>query len=116
MKKKSGGEFASCTKWNYVPDKINQVNKNYLKIFSSEGPKFYDKNISFIALSRSCGGEKAVIVIGSFEKCDHLIKSWKTATGLPHSDYQFSKISGVLFLFSVKTKELLFPITKFRVH
>ena len=80
------------------------MNKNDLKIFSAEGPKFYDKNISFIALSRSSGRETALIVIGSIEKNDHLIKSWKTATGFPHFENQFIKISGVLFLFFGKNE------------
>ena len=38
--------------------KINQVNKSDLKIFSSEGLKFYEKSIPFDAVSRPYGGEK----------------------------------------------------------
>ena len=34
-----------------LPAKMNQVNKNDLKIFSSEGLKFYEKNIPFDAVS-----------------------------------------------------------------
>ena len=47
------------------PAKINQVNKSDLKIFSSEGLKFYEKNIPFNAVSRPYGGERAIIGIGS---------------------------------------------------
>ena len=85
------------------------MNKNDLNIFYSEGPEFFDRNITFIAVSRSYEGENAIIGIGSYEKGDHLIKSWKTATGLPHFDYKFIKISGVLFLFYGKNKGNTFP-------
>ena len=81
------------------PAKINQVNKSDLKIFSSEGLKFYEKSIPFDAVSRPYGGEQAIIGIGSYENRDHLLRSLKTASGLPHFDYQFNKINGVLFLF-----------------
>ena len=96
------------------PAKINQVNKSDLKIFSSEGLKFYEKSIPFDAVSRPYGGERAIIGTGSYENRDHLLRSLKTATGLPHFDFQFNKINEVLFLFLVKTKELLFRTTKFQ--
>ena len=54
--------------------KINQVNKNDLKIFSSEGLKFYEKNIPFDAVSRLYGGERRIIGIGSYENLDHLLR------------------------------------------
>ena len=95
--------------------KINQVNKNHLKTFSSEGLKFYKKKIPFDAVSRPYG-ERAIIGICPYENRDHLLRSLKTATGLPHFDYQFNKINGVLFIFLVKKKKLLFLITKFRVY
>ena len=97
------------------PAKINQVNKSDLKIFSSEGLKFYEKSIPFDAVSRPYGGERAIIGIGSYENRDYFLRSLKTASGLPHFDYQINKINGVLFLFLVKTKELLFRITKFQI-
>ena len=77
------------------PAKINKVNKSDLKIFSSEGLKFYEKSISFDAVSRPYGGEQPIIGTGSYENCDHLLRSSKTATGLPHFDYQFNKINRV---------------------
>ena len=80
------------------PAKINQVNKSDLKIFS-EGLKFYEKNIPFEAVSRPYGGERAIIGSGSYENRDHLLRSLKAATGLPHFDYQFNKFNWVLFLF-----------------
>ena len=98
------------------PAKINQVNKSDLKIFSSEGLKFYEKSIPFDAVSRPHGGEQAIIGIGSYENRDHLLRSLKTASGLPHFDYQFNKINGVFSSFLVKTKELLFRITKFKAY
>ena len=98
------------------PAKINQANKSDLKIFSSEGLKFYEKSIPFDAVSRPYGGERAIIGIGSYENGDHLLRSLKTATGLPHFDYQFNKINGVLILIFGKMKELLFRITEFRVY
>ena len=72
--------------------KINQVNKNGLKVFSSEGLQFYEKNIPFDAVSRPYGGERRIIGIGSYENLDHLLRSIKTASGLPHIDYQYNKI------------------------
>ena len=89
--------------------KINQVNKSYLKIFSSEGLKFYEKSIPFDAVSRPYGGERAIIGTGSYENRDHLLRSLETATGLPHFDYQFNKINGVLFRFFVKNERIIFP-------
>ena len=91
------------------PAKINQVNKSALKIFSSEGLKFYEKSIPFDAVSRPYGGERAIIVTGSYENRDHLLRSLKTATGLPHFDFQFNKINGVLFLFFGKNEGITFP-------
>ena len=79
------------------PAKINQVNKSDLKIFSSEGLKFYEKSIPFDAVSRSYGGERAIIGTGSYENRDHLLRSLKTATRLPHFDFHYNKINGVLF-------------------
>ena len=87
------------------PVKINQADKSDLKIFSSEGLTFYEKSISFDAISRQYGGERAVIEIGSYESRDHLLRSLKTATGLPHFDYQFNKITGDLFLFFFRKNE-----------
>ena len=98
------------------PAKINQVNKSDLKIFSSEGLKFYQKSIPFDAVSKPYGGERAIIGIGSYENRDHLLRPLKTASGLPHFDCQFNKINGVIFLFFGKTKELLFRITKFKAY
>ena len=95
------------------PAKINQVNKRDLKIFSSGSLKFYEKSIPFDAVSRPYGGKRAIIRTDFYENRDHLLRSIKTATRLPHFDYQFIKINGVLLLFLVKTKELLFRITKF---
>ena len=63
------------------PAKINQVNKSDLKIFSSEGLKFYEKSIPFDAVSRPYGGERAIIGTGSYKNRDHLLRSLKTATG-----------------------------------
>ena len=91
------------------PTKINQVNKSDLKIFSSEGLKFYEKSIPFDAVSRPYGGERDIIGISSYENRDHLLRSLKTASGLPHYDYQFNKINGVLFLFFVKIEGITFP-------
>ena len=71
------------------------MNKSDLKISSSEGLKFYEKSIPFDAVSRPYGGERAIIGTGSYENRDHLLRSLKTATGLPHFDYQFNKINGV---------------------
>ena len=98
------------------PATINQVNKSDLKIFSPEGLKFFEKSIPFDAVSRPYGGERAIIGTSSYENRDHLLRSLKTATGLPHFGFQFNKINGVLFLFLVKTKELLFQITKFQAY
>ena len=72
---------------------LNQVNTSDLKIFSSEGLKFYKKNITFDAVSRQNRGEKAIIGIGSYETRDHLLRSLKTATRLPHFGYQYNKIN-----------------------
>ena len=91
------------------PSKINQVNKSDLKMFFSEGLKFYEKIIPFDAVSRPYGGERAIIGIGSYKNRDHLLRSLKTATGLPHFQYQFNKISGVLFLFFGKNEGIVFP-------
>ena len=91
------------------PAKINQVNERDLKIISSEGLKFYEKSIPFDAVSRPYGGERAIIGIGSYENRDHLLRSLKTASGLPHFDYQFNKINGVLFLFFGKNEGITFP-------
>ena len=41
---------------------------------------------------------------------DHLLRSLKIASGLPHFDYQFNKINdGVLFLFFGKNEGITFP-------
>ena len=89
----------------FFPAIINQVNKNDLKIFSSEGLKFHEKNIPFDAVSRPYGGERRIIGSGFYEERDHLLRSIKTASGLPHFDYQYKKINGFLFsIFFVKTK------------
>ena len=66
--------------------KLNQVNKNDLKLFSSEGPNFFEKTIQFDAVSRPIGGERRIIAIGSYEKLDRLLRSIKTASSLPHLD------------------------------
>ena len=89
-------------------EKINQVNKSDLKIFSSEGLKFNEKSIPFDAVSRPYGGERAIIGIGSYENRDHRLRSLKTASRLPLFDYQFIKINGVLFLFFGKNKGTTF--------
>ena len=91
------------------PAKINQVNKSDLKIFSSEGLKFFEKSVPFDAVSRPYGGERAIIGTGSHENRDHLLRSLKTATGLPQFDFQFNKINGVLFLFFCKNEGITFP-------
>ena len=90
------------------PAKINQVNKSDLKIFSSEGLWFYEKSIPFDAVSRPYGGERAIIGTGFFWNW-FLLRSLKTATGLPHFDFQFNKINGVLFLFFGKNEGITFP-------
>ena len=91
------------------PPEINQVNKSDLKIFSSEGLKFNEKSIPFEAVSRPYGGERATIGIGSYENRDHILRSLKTASGLPHFDYQFNKINGVSILFFGKNEGITFP-------
>ena len=91
------------------PAKMNQVNIGDLKIFSSERLKFYQKNIPFDAVFRPYGGERAIIGIGSYENRDHLFRSLKTATGLPHFDYQLNKINRVLFLFFGKNEGITIP-------
>ena len=63
----------------------------------------------FIAVSRSYEGENAIIGIESYENGYHLLKSLKTATGLPHFDYQIIKINGILFLFFGKNEGITFP-------
>ena len=93
------------------PAKINQVNKSDLKIFSSEGLKFYEKSIPFDAVSRPFGGERAIIGIGSYENRDHLLGSLKTALTI-----NLTKSMEFCSYFLVKTKELHFRITKFRVY
>ena len=89
--------------------RINPVNKSDLKIFSSEGLKFYEKSIPFDAVSRPYEGQRAIIGFGSYENREHLLRSLKTASGLPHFYYQFNKINGVLFLFSGKNEGITFP-------
>ena len=88
------------------------MNKSDLKIFSFEGFKFYEKSVPFDAVSRPYGGERAFIEFGSYEDRDHFLRSLKTATGLTHFDYQFNKISGVLFLFFGKNEGFTFPDNK----
>ena len=61
------------------PGKINQVNKTDLKIFSSEGLKFYEKSIPIDAVSRPYGGERAIIGTGSYENRDHLLRCIKNS-------------------------------------
>ena len=85
------------------------MNKSDLKIFSSEGLKFYEKSIPFNDVCRPYGGERAIIGVGSYENRDHLLRSLKTATRLPHFEYQFNKINGVLFLFFSKNEGITFP-------
>ena len=70
---------------------------------------FYEKSIPFDAVFSPYGGERAIIGIGSYENRDHLSISFKAAAGLLHSDYQFDKINGVLFLFSGKNEEITLP-------
>ena len=91
------------------PAKMNQVNKIDLNIFSSEGLKFYEKSIPFDAVSRPNREERAIFGTGSYENRDHLLRSLKTATGLPHFDYKFNKVNGVLFLFFGKNEGITFP-------
>ena len=55
----------------FNPAKINQANKSDLKIFSSAGLMFYEKNIPFDAVSRPYGGEQAIIGIGFYENRNH---------------------------------------------
>ena len=85
------------------------MNKSDLKIFSSEGLKFYENNIPFDAVSRPYGGDRAIIGIGSYENRDHLLRSLKTATGLPHFDYQFNKINGFCSSYFGKNEGITFP-------
>ena len=85
------------------------MNKSDLKKFSSKGLKFCEKNIPFDAVSRPYGGQRAIIGTGSDENRDHLLRSLKKATGLPHFDHQFNKINGVLFLFFGKNEGITFP-------
>ena len=84
------------------------MNKSDLKIFFSEGLKFYEKIIPFGAVSRPYGGERAIIGIGSYENHDHLLRFLKTATRLPHFDYQFIKINRILFVFFGKNERITF--------
>ena len=86
------------------PPKRNQVNKSDLKIFSSEGLGFYEKSFPFDAVARPYGRERAIIGTGSYKNRDHLLRSLKTATGLPLFDFQFNKINGILFLFFGKNE------------
>ena len=60
-------------------------------------------------VSKLYGEELAIIGTGSYEKRDHLLRSIKTATGLPHFDYQFNKVNGVSFLFFGKNEGITFP-------
>ena len=88
--------------------KINQVNKSHLEIISSEGLKFYEKTIPFDAVSRPYGGEQAIIGIVSYENREHLLSFLKTASRLPHFDYQYTKINGVLLPFFGKNEGITF--------
>ena len=106
------GEWRVALSEIIFPAKINQVNKSDLKIFSSEGLKFYEKSIPFDAVSRQYGGERAIIGTGSYENRDHFLRSLKTATGLPHFEFQFNKINGVLFLFFGKNEGIYFRDNK----
>ena len=84
------------------------MNTSELKIFSSEGLNFYKKNIPFDAVSRKKTGEKAIIGIGSYETPDHLLRSLKTATRLPHFGDQYNKINWI-FLFFGRNEGITFP-------
>ena len=64
-------------------------------IFSSEGLNFYEKSIPFDAVSRPYGGERAIFGNDSYENRNHLLRSLKTATSLPHFVYEFNEINGV---------------------
>ena len=45
------GDWRVALREIYPTGKINQVNKNYLKMFSSEGLKFSEKSVPFMMLS-----------------------------------------------------------------
>ena len=83
--------MANCNSETFFPTKTNQVNKNDLKIFSSEGLRFYEKNFPFYAVPRLYGAERRIIGICSYGNLDHLLRSVKTASGLFHFDYQYKK-------------------------
>ena len=91
------------------PATLNQANKSELKIFSSEGLKFHEKSIPFDAVCRPYGGERAINRMQSYENRDCLLRSLKTAKGLPPFGYQFNKVNGVLFLFFGKNEGITVP-------
>ena len=91
------------------PAKINRLNKSDLTIFSSKRLKVYEKSIPFDDVSRPYEGERAITGIGSYENHDNLLGSSKTATELPHFDYQFNKIKWVLFIFFGRNEGITFP-------
>ena len=106
------GDWRAALSEIIFPATINQVNGSDLKVFSSESLKFHEKSIPFDAVSKPYGGERAIIGIGSYENRDHLLRFLKTTSGLPHFDYQFNKINGVLFLFFRKNEGITFPDNK----
>ena len=55
------GDWRVALREIIFPAKINQVTKSDLKIFSSEGLKFYEKSIPFDAVSRPYGGERLLL-------------------------------------------------------
>ena len=92
------------------PVKINQVNKNDLKIFHLKALSFLRKIVHLmLSLSTPYGGGRPVIGISSYENLGHLLRSIKIASGSPHFDYQNNKINGVLFLFFDKNEGFLLP-------
>ena len=101
-------------KFTFRPEK--KVNPSDLKIISSEGLKFFEKNFVFDAVSRPYGGERGIIGVGSYKNCHHLWRTLGKDTGLSHFDYQNNKIKDVLLLFLVETKHLLFRRTKFKAY
>ena len=94
------------------PAKTNQGSKNEMKVFSSEGLKFYEKIIPIDAVSRPYRGEQGISGIGSYKNCDRLLRSLKTATGLTHLEYLYNKINGGNSSFFAKNEGIIFPDNK----
>ena len=91
------------------PSRINQVNSNRIIKYSFEGNKSHQRNIPTVAVSKPYEGETVLIIAGSYEKLEHLIKAIKTVTGLTKFSLQHNKITGVLVLFFGNYEWITFP-------